>query len=92
MKKKLIVILLIVAAAVITNPDRTHHQDQINERFKGDNPLAGALGAGNLAASSVKYNNYYVCSLTSFDGNMVSVGVFNFVIVRNLNLKQILKG
>jgi hypothetical protein len=88
--KKILIVAAIAAAALFTNPGLDKHRNKINERYKADNPLTGALGGGKLAAAAVQYDDYYLFSMTKLEGNMVSVGIFNLVVVRNLDLNQIL--
>jgi hypothetical protein len=79
----LIILLIIAAALFLSNPDLKKHQDKIVEKFKQENPLTGALGAGELIKQVVAYDNYYICSLgkISITNETVSFGIAGFVIV-----------
>jgi len=81
--KKIIALIFIAALLVMLNPDLRKHQDKIIEKFKQENPLTGALGAGELVRNIVAYKNYYVFSLgkISATDETVSFGIAGFVIV-----------
>jgi hypothetical protein len=81
--RRLIILLIIAAALFVSNPDLKKHQDKIVEKFKQENPVTGALGAGELIKQVVAYDNYYICSLgkISVTNETVSFGIAGFVIV-----------
>ncbi len=81
MKRSIWIILIILLLAVISRPNIEDHQDKINLKFKGENPLPGALGGGKVFSSLVEYHDFYLFSYTSFRDETVSIGAFKFVIV-----------
>ncbi len=78
-------IFLIILAVVlfISNPDKKDHEDKIVEKYKEENPLTGALGAGDLVKEVVAYKNYQICSIgkISVTDESVSIGIAGFVFV-----------
>jgi hypothetical protein len=78
-------IFLIILAVVlfISNPDKQDHQNKIVEKFKEENPLTGALGAGDLVKEVIAYKNYHICSVgkISVTDESVSIGMAGFVYV-----------
>lgn len=81
MKRSLWIVLLILLAALITSPNAEKHKRTINREFKGENPLAGALGGGKLFSGMVEYHEGYLFSYTTFREETVSFGAFGTVFV-----------
>jgi hypothetical protein len=83
LSRKLIIILIIGLALLASNPDLKKHQDKIIEKYKQENPLTGALGAGELVRQVVAYKSYYLFSVgkISVTNESVSFGIAGFVIV-----------
>jgi hypothetical protein len=78
-------IFLIILAVVlfISNPDKKDHQEKIVEKYKEENPLTGALGAGDMVKQVIAYKNYHICSVgkISVTDESVSIGIAGFVYV-----------
>ncbi len=78
-------IFLIILAVVlfILNPDKKDHQEKIVEKYKEENPLTGALGAGDMVKQVIAYKNYHICSVgkISVTDESVSIGIAGFVYV-----------
>ncbi|NJO92761.1 MAG: hypothetical protein HC831_30185 [Chloroflexia bacterium] len=56
---------------------------KIVEKYKEENPLTGALGAGDLVKEVIAYKNYHICSVgkISVTDESVSIGIAGFVYV-----------
>lgn len=81
---KWIALIIILMAAVVTNPTHQKHQDEINKDFKADHPLIGKVGGGKLLSALTTYENYYVGSATTIDGQVASYGFLGVVVVQDL--------
>ncbi len=82
--KRFFIFLIILAIVLfISNPDKQDHQDKIIEKYKEENPLTGALGAGDLVKEVIAYKNYHICSVgkISVTDESVSIGIAGFVYV-----------
>jgi hypothetical protein len=91
LRGKIIFAILIAGDLFISNPDINKHRDKIAEKFKEQNPVSGALGAGELVKQVVSYENYYLFSKgkISITNESVSFGIACFVIVLgNLDLMK----
>ena len=91
LRRFLIFIILVALALAISNPDANKHQQKIIEKYKEENPLTGAFGAGELVKKVVAYNNYYLFSVgkISVTNETVSFGIAGFVIVyKSLDLMK----
>ena len=78
-----IFIIIAAVALFISNPDKNDHQEKIVEKYKEENPLTGAFGAGDLVKEVVAYKNYHICSVgkISVTNESVSIGFAGFVYV-----------
>ena len=80
-------LILIVACAVLffTNPSHDAHKQMIYTTAATHAMQSEALGKiavdllGKTEVVPLTYNNYYVCSTTSINGEINSVGVFSHV-------------
>jgi hypothetical protein len=81
--KKLIWLIILAIFLFITNPNLKKHQDKIVEKYKQENPITGAFGAGEAVSRAIAYENYYVFSRgkISINNEPVSFGIAGFVIV-----------
>ena len=78
-----IFLVLLTIVLFISNPDIKDHQDKIVEKYKEENPLTGALGAGDLVKEVIAYKNYHIFSVgkISVTNESVSIGIVGFVYV-----------
>lgn len=81
--KKIVWLIIIGVILAITNPGLKKHQDKIVEKYKQENPITGAFGAGEAVSRAIAYENYYVFSRgkISINNEPVSFGIAGFVIV-----------
>ena len=85
-KRPLLLVALGFAAAlalVATNPSSATHRDVISAGIAERRPLAGALGLGFLKSRFPVYHSLLVCSYTTLDGRLTSVGAAGRVWVRH---------
>lgn len=75
---------IVLAAAAILNPSPEKHRQAIKQAVGERSPLAGALGAGSLAAFVSTYHQLGVASYTTVGDRTVSIGAFGFVYVGRL--------
>lgn len=82
-RKFFIFIIILAIVLFISNPDKKDHQDKIVEKYKEENPLTGALGAGDMVKQVIAYKNYHICSVgkISVTDESVSIGIAGFVYV-----------
>jgi len=82
-RRFLIFLVILAVVLFISNPDKKDHRDKIVEKYKDENPLTGALGAGDLVKEVIAYKNYHVYSIgkISVTDEAVSIGLFGFVYV-----------
>lgn len=86
MKRPQVILLIVVGIILMyfANPSYDTHRETINNRFKKDHAILGPLGGGKIFNAFTTYNDYYLFSTTDVDGEVVSVGIFGKVFVRNL--------
>jgi hypothetical protein len=80
-------LLVIVACAVlfVTNPNQDSHRKAVYESIaasKTQSEFLGRIAAdflGDVDVLPLKYNNYYLFSTTTMNGDTVSVGGFSRV-------------
>lgn len=80
----LVALAVVLAAAAILNPSPEKHRQAIRQAVGERSPLAGALGAGALAAFVSTYHPLGVASYTTVGDRTVSIGAFGFVYVGSL--------
>lgn len=82
-KRFFFTIIILGGILFFTNPDKQDHQEKIVEKYKEENPLTGALGAGEFVKEMVSYHNYHVCSISKISGmdKSVSFGIAGYVMV-----------
>ncbi|MBN2474902.1 MAG: hypothetical protein JXB62_09870 [Pirellulales bacterium] len=86
MRLKIIVLLLVAigVALVILNPGETVHKKALYQHMAGEAGMDGVLGdvAGDVLKGldivPLKYNNYFVYSTMTLQGDTVSVGFLNY--------------
>ena len=81
MKRILWIVAVLLVVAMLMRPDLERHKKKINDEFKGENPVTGALGAGKVFSELVEYHDKYLFSYTTFREETVSFGVFRVVFV-----------
>lgn len=94
---KILVTIAILAILVATNPSRAKHQERVfavvseqASREMGDG-VGGAFGqligahkvAGAFVADKLEYVNLFVCSLGRLDGEVVTIGALNCVVLKD---------
>jgi hypothetical protein len=89
--RNLVLLAIVAVALLVSNPDLTKHQEKIIEKYKQENPITGALGAGDLIKQIVAYKSYYLFSVgkISITDEQVSFGIAGFVVVHgNLDINK----
>ena len=82
---RLLILALIVAAAVLffTNPGQEAHRQAVYTAAAAEATQSEVLGKiavdllGKTEVVPLTYNNYYVCSTTTLNGETKSVGAFS---------------
>jgi hypothetical protein len=78
-------LIVLLAVMAITNPGQEAHKKVVYESIaasKTDSEVLGKIAAdllGNADVLPMTYNNYYLLSTTTVQGQMASVGVFSRV-------------
>lgn len=78
-------LVILMAVLAITNPGEDAHKKVVYESIAASKTHSDFLGkiAANMLGNSdvvpVTYNNYYVLSTTTVQGQMASVGMFSRV-------------
>ena len=78
-------LIILLAVLAITNPGQDAHKKAVYESIAASKTQSGFLGkiaADILGASDVlpmTYNNYYVLSTTTVQGQTASIGMFSHV-------------
>ena len=91
LRRFFVFLIVVIIALLISNPDKTKHETKIIEKYKEENPLTGAFGAGELVKNIVAYKNYYLFSMgeISINNETISFGIAGFVIVyKSLDLNK----
>lgn len=65
---------LLVIAGAATNPSAEEHRRRIS-RTVDTRAFTELFGVGALAISRVSYKDYTIASTTSFDGDVITIGV-----------------
>jgi len=71
----------VLALASVLNPSPERHRLKIKEIISERNLVAGALGAGSLAALASSYHSLGVVSYTEVGNRTLSIGAFGVVYV-----------
>jgi len=72
----------VFVAAIALNPSAEKHRAKIKEATAERSPIAGALGLGALTAFVSTYHSWGVASYTTANDQVLSVGAFGMVFVR----------
>jgi len=72
----------VFVAAIALNPSADKHREKIRQATAERSPIAGALGLGALTAFVSSYHSWGVASYTTANDQVLSVGVFGMVFVR----------
>lgn len=87
MKGLLSFIILVGLIMFMSNPDIDKHAKAIDYQYDKDNPVSGLIVGPNIIKRAVKFEDYHIFSITTFDGEIISVGAFGNVKVKNLDIK-----
>jgi hypothetical protein len=89
-KRAPLVTLAVVAGllllAFLLNPSPERHRDRIRQAVGARSPIAAVLGLGSLAAFASSYHDLGLASYTTAGDQVLSVGAFGYVHVRELRL------
>lgn len=72
----------VFVAAIALNPSADKHREKIRQATAERSPIAGALGLGALTAFVSTYHSWGVASYTTANDQVLSVGAFGMVFVR----------
>lgn len=72
----------VFVAAIALNPSAEKHREKIKQATAERSPIAGALGLGALTAFVSTYHSWGVASYTTANDQVLSVGAFGMVFVR----------
>lgn len=75
----------VFVAAIALNPSADKHRERIKQATAERSPVAGALGLGALTAFVSSYHSWGVASYTTANDQVLSVGAFGMVFVRDLD-------
>ncbi len=71
--------LVLGVALAASNPGPERHRRSIREAIAKREPVAGALGLGFLKSRFPDYHSLIVCSYTTLDGRVTSLGALGLV-------------
>lgn len=90
--KAVVFLILIAIVLLITNPSEESHRNEIRRYARTQASQAGllggigsSLGLTDIAIDAIplEYNNRYLFSTTSIDGERISYGIIGFVKVED---------
>jgi hypothetical protein len=73
------VVLAILLLAALLNPSADQHRDRIRSGVAERSQLEQVLGVGEITAFASSYKSLGVASYTTFNGKVVSIGIFGMV-------------
>ncbi|MCB1914831.1 MAG: hypothetical protein KDG52_03815 [Rhodocyclaceae bacterium] len=75
--------VIVFAAALALNPSPEQHRETISRALSSRSELASLLRLGRITAFFSEYHSLAVASYTTVNGEVVSVGAFGYVHVRD---------
>ncbi|MCB1908949.1 MAG: hypothetical protein KDH15_16405 [Rhodocyclaceae bacterium] len=75
---------LVIVAALALNPSPEKHRATISEALSARSEIASLLRLGRITAFFSEYHSLAVASYTTVNDEVVSIGAFGYVHVRNL--------
>ncbi|MCB1930430.1 MAG: hypothetical protein KDH17_20635 [Rhodocyclaceae bacterium] len=73
----------VVAAALALNPSPETHRETISRALSSRSEIASLLRLGRVTAFFSEYHSLAVASYTTVNGEVVSIGAFGYVHVRD---------